>query len=203
MVSSFSTKEVTGDSMTKALWELIKEKLQEASMDENGELATSLNEEGLSIDDLLTSKAFMNNLHDIEAIKSTFSEKNAEEAAFQFNFNDQIFYNSRMSDEVMMICYLSVVDLSREEYNRKIAFMQEEVKQILGKAFDSACGYLRNIGQQPPLIRRLEVVGGASKTIMIENTINDFINEKQVYYEVGLILLSLSLILICSSIISA
>lgn len=74
--------------------------------------------------------------------------------------------------------------LNRDEYYHKIAFMQEEVEQILNKAFDSACGYLRNIGQQPPLIRRLEVVGGASKTIMIENTINNFINEKQAYYEV-------------------
>ena len=85
--------------MTKALWELIKEKLQEASRDENGELAALLSEEGLSIDDLLTNKAFMNNLQDIETIKSVFSAESETETVLQFNFNDQLFYDSRTNDQ--------------------------------------------------------------------------------------------------------
>ena len=76
------------------------------------------------------------------------------------------------------------MEVCRDEYEKRLEGMGEIFKNMLEDAYKQALAFASN-NSLPPTIRRIEITGGASKTLLLVNIMNEFCANKMAY-EVGL-----------------
>ena len=76
------------------------------------------------------------------------------------------------------------MDINRDEYEKRLENMGNLFKELLNEAYMKALAY-HSQNKLPAHIYRIEITGGASKTLLMVNIMNDFCANHQ-EYDVGL-----------------